>query len=254
MPRAARKKSSTGLYHVLSRGVNRQDIFFDSEDRNVYLERLSKYKDECGYQLHAYCLMSNHVHLLIREGDTSISEAMRRINTSYAYYFNWKYERTGHLFQDRFRSEAVEDDRYLMALVRYIHQNPVKIGMEISHWTSYNDFLEGGILALDASITDTAFILSFFNEDIKEAVPLFVQYVNEHSNDIYLDIEDIKRKTDEEASFLIKRIGKVLQCSELKYFEKETRDTILWRLKKEGLSIRQIERLTGINRGTVQKA
>jgi REP element-mobilizing transposase RayT len=117
------------------RGINRQDIFQNDEDKGVYLKRIAKYKDECGFKIYAYCFMCNHIHLLIKEGEKSISEAMKKIGTSYVYWYNLKHNRTGHLFQDRFRSEVVENDAYLLTVAKNIHQNPVKIGLSIDVWT-----------------------------------------------------------------------------------------------------------------------
>ncbi|MEI2400828.1 transposase, partial [Paenibacillus phytohabitans] len=120
MPRKAREKSKTGVYHLIWRGANRQEIFHDDEDWIRFLDILKKYKLKLNLTIYAWCLMSNHVHLLIKEGDESISATMKRIGVSYAGYYNWKYRTTGHLFQDRFRSENVEDQAYLKTVVRYI--------------------------------------------------------------------------------------------------------------------------------------
>ena len=114
MPRAARVKSKTGIYHIILRGINRQIIFEDEEDSLKFLQTLSEYKEKSKYEIYAYCLMGNHVHILIKEGKEELGIAMRRIGASYVYWYNWKYERNGHLFQDRYKSEAVEDDKYLL--------------------------------------------------------------------------------------------------------------------------------------------
>ena len=126
MPRQARKKSNSGVYHIMLRGINRQLIFEDDEDMQRFIETLKRYKDECGYSLYAFCLMGNHIHLLLKEGEEPISTILKRIAGSYVYWYNWKYGRSGHLFQDRFKSEPVEDDAYFLTVLRYIHQNPVK--------------------------------------------------------------------------------------------------------------------------------
>jgi len=94
-----------------------------------FLDIVKKYKDESGMRVYAWCLMNNHVHLLVREVDEDLSATMKRIGVSYASYYNWKYLTTGHLFQDRFRSESVESKRYFLTVIRYIHQNPVKAGI-----------------------------------------------------------------------------------------------------------------------------
>jgi len=126
MPRSARKKSKSGIYHIILRGVNRQTIFEDEEDTEKFLETLAEYKKENGYKTYAYCLMGNHIHLLIKEEKEDLGIAMRRIGASFVYWYNWKYDRTGHLFQDRYKSEVVEDEKYLLTVLRYIHQNPIK--------------------------------------------------------------------------------------------------------------------------------
>ena len=130
MPRTARKKSHSQIYHVMLRGINKQQIFFDKEDNEYFIGLLKRYRDSCGYQLHAYCLMGNHVHLLLQEGENKTTgEIIRHIGSAYVYWYNLKYERTGHLFQDRFKSEPVESESYLLTVFRYILMNPVKAGI-----------------------------------------------------------------------------------------------------------------------------
>lgn len=129
MPRQARMKSKTGIYHVIVRGISQQNIFHDEEDFMKYLEMLERVKKKSGFKLYGYCLMGNHVHLLIHESQDELSVVMKGLGISYAWWYNWKYKRTGHVFQDRYKSECVEDDTYLLTVIRYIHQNPVKAGM-----------------------------------------------------------------------------------------------------------------------------
>src|SRR5690554_3854054 len=126
MPRRAREKSSTGVYHVMLRGINKQKIFHDQEDYEKFIEIVKNYKELCTYELYAYCLMSNHFHLLIKEGKEELAAVFRRIGAKYVYWYNLKYKRCGHLFQDRYRSEVVETQQYLLTVLRYIHQNPLK--------------------------------------------------------------------------------------------------------------------------------
>lgn len=162
MPRKPRTKSSTGVYHVMLRGINRQTIFEDDEDRLKYLSVLKKFKDVSKYKLYSYCLMGNHIHLLIKEEKESISTVIKRISSSYVYWYNLKYSRCGHLFQERFKSEAVEDKKYFLTVLRYIHQNPLKAGLvfkvEDSNWSSYNEYLKNE--SLDS--VDKELGLSFF--------------------------------------------------------------------------------------------
>ena len=118
MPRSARKKSESGIYHVMFRGINRQQVFEDEEDNRFFLQTLRKYKSECDYKILAYCLMGNHVHLLIKEGDVPLKLAFRHIGARYVYWYNTKYHRVGHLFQDRYKSEAVNDISYLIRVIQ----------------------------------------------------------------------------------------------------------------------------------------
>ena len=154
MPRQSREKSDTGIYHVMLRGINRQDIFEDEEDYRkmiLFLRGLVERTDDNGLRIqpscliYSYCLMSNHLHLLVKEKDEGVSEAVKRIGILYAQYFNRKYERNGHLFQDRFRSEPVNSMEYFVTLIRYIHQNPVKAGL-VDHvseypWSSWSEYV-----------------------------------------------------------------------------------------------------------------
>ena len=119
-----RKQSSTGIYHVMLRGVNRQQIFLDKEDCTYFLESLYVCKQISRFKLYAYCLMGNHVHLLINAKEEPVDMIMRRLGSKYVYWYNSKYERIGHLFQNRFKSEPVETDTYFLTVLRYIHMNP----------------------------------------------------------------------------------------------------------------------------------
>ena len=129
MSRQKRDRSSTGVYHIMLRGINRGDIFLEDDDKDVFLNILLQKKSKGEYTLHAYCLMDNHLHLLIQEKKDDIARIMKRIGITYVSYFNKKYQRIGPLFQDRYKSEKVENDGYLLTAMRYIHNNPVAAGL-----------------------------------------------------------------------------------------------------------------------------
>ena len=248
MPRNARKTSKTGIYHIITRGINRQDIFQEQEDKRVYIDRLCKYKKECSFEVYAYCLMGNHVHLLLKEGDVCVSEVMKRIGASYVYWYNKKYDRVGHLFQDRFKSETVENDAQLLATTRYIHQNPKKAGLKIGDWTSYPDYINGG------GMTDIGLVMGILGDGKEDQKAAFITYMNETDANKCMEHENQKRLTDKEAKKRIIEIGHVQHCQELQSYKKQDRDRVIQKLKSEGFSIRQLERITGINRGVIQKA
>lgn len=129
MPRRARQHSDSGIYHVMLRGINRQAILLDDEDNLRFLQCLAKATELSGCFVLAYCLMTNHVHLVVRTRAETIGAVIKRLGVRYAFWFNTRYERVGHLFQDRFRSCPVDDDEYFITLLRYVWNNPVRAGV-----------------------------------------------------------------------------------------------------------------------------
>ena len=129
MPRTARIDIPGLLQHVIVRGIERRDIFLDDNDRRLFLERLSKLLVDTGTDCLAWALMSNHFHLLLCPKVTKLSVFMRRLLTGYAVVFNLQHNRSGHLFQNRYKSIACQEDAYLLELIRYIHLNPLRVGL-----------------------------------------------------------------------------------------------------------------------------
>ena len=275
MPRQSRKVSGTGIHHVMMRGINHQNIFEAPEDYYQFIATLDRmrfrYDDEgtpsgsnCTY--YAYCLMSNHFHLLIREREESVGETIKRIASSYVYYYNRKYGRDGHLFKERFKSEPVRsssarllptgrknDMAYFTTLLRYIHQNPVKAGIvehvrdyEFSSWGEYDGSVDSvfQICNVDTVLKRIPF------EDLDALVnePL--------ADDINcLDIEDPskRRPSDDQVWQMIIEKSGVTNASAFQQLNEEVKREVLRELKKHGASHRQLERLTGIGRGVIQK-
>lgn len=126
MARPPRLEFPGGVYHVVVRGNERAAVFRDDEDREKYLGRLAHYREKFGFRLLAFCLMGNHIHLAIRTGEFPLSRVMAGLQSSYTQWFNRRHKRAGHLFQGRYKAFLVQEDRYLLCLVRYIHENPVK--------------------------------------------------------------------------------------------------------------------------------
>lgn len=247
MPRQAREKSRSGIYHIMLRGINRQAIFEDEEDNLKFLETLKTYKAISEYKVFAYCLMSNHIHLLLQVGKEDLDLIMKRIAGSYVYWYNWKYYRRGHLFQDRYKSEPVEDEKYFLTVLRYIHQNPQKAGIvkELGKYkfSSYNE-----ILMENKKLIDIDFIYSMiYRED-------FIRFCNEPNSDKCLEYDESDgRLSDADAIKVIQKISKCRNASEFAKLEVKKRDQYISKLKEEGLSIRQISRLTGISFGIVRR-
>lgn len=261
MPRQKRKLGLSKIYHITARGNEKKDIFLDDEDKNKFIRIITNKKKKNEYTLFAYCLMSNHLHLLLKEEEDNISRVMRRINTAYAYYFNKKYNRVGHVFQDRFKSEPVENDRYLISLVRYIHNNPVKakiVNQPYQYkWGSYLLYLKE-----QKSIIDKEEILNLFSPDKAKAISLFTKFSCQQNNDIFMDYQEVFREVKEITSakkakeYALKYLKeKGLQIESLKgKINKEHRGKLILELKeKTNLSYREIGNILGFSRWTVER-
>ncbi len=251
--RTARRKSESGVYHVIHRGVGRQIIFEDDEDCRTFLDILSCSLSNEGVDLLCWCLMSNHFHLLVRGELPSLANAMRKACGPYAQRFNSRHGRTGHLFQERYRSEPVEDDAYLLVVARYIHQNPVKAGICQScaeyRWSSYHEYadVEDGPCS-KALILETVGGVDAFR-DFHQVMPQDAQC---------LDVDCARSATrampDEDAIAFADTLLGDGAIEKVKGWERAKRDDALRKLIEAGLSIRQIERLTGVGRGIVYRA
>lgn len=248
MARTARSGGESGIYHVVSRGVGQQLIFESDADRRRYLDSLGLLLEETGGELLAWCLMDNHVHLLIRQGIGELSSTMRRLNSGYALYFNLVHGRSGHLFQGRFSSEAVDTDEYLMTVVRYIHHNPRIAGITSGTsygWSSYDAYISGEIPAGGDLVVGVfggiAAFKAFHDQDDPDAP--------------CIDVKARPRRVDD---------GQALQIAlellgdeglgQAKSLPREERDAVLAQLKARGLTVRQIQRLTGVSLGVISKA
>lgn len=129
MPRGPRIDAPGVAHHVMIRGIERRTIFYDTEDYESFLSRLDVLVPELGFRCFAWALMPNHVHLALQTGPVPLPRLMARLGTAYALRFNHRHQRVGHLFQNRYRSRLVNDDRDLLGLVLYIHRNPLRAGL-----------------------------------------------------------------------------------------------------------------------------
>jgi len=152
-------------YHITCRGNHQNNIFNERSDYKVYLRIIEKVKEQLDFDLWAYCLMTNHVHLLIKTKESSISDIMKKINMLYVNYFNRKYNKVGHLFQGRYGAKLISDYTYLLELSRYIHLNPVRAKIvkrpEDYEWSSYNMYI--GLIGEE--LIDSKDILDRFVDD-----------------------------------------------------------------------------------------
>ncbi len=252
MPRKARIQSPTGIYHVIMRGINRQSIFEEENDRYKLIEKLAEFKEKSSYKLFAYCLMDNHIHILLQEHSEPVGVAIKRISSSYVLWFNKKYERCGHLFQERFKSEVVGTDAYFLTVLRYIHQNPIKARMtgDIADykWSSYGEYIGQG------KMVDKEYVLGMFSDIPSAALKQFDNFSREKTTEVCLDVEETKLMSDQKLREIIKeQFG--IDSIRLVIEEKARQEEILKELKQlKGTSIRQIARITGVSQTRVWKA
>ncbi len=246
MPRQARTVSRSNIYHVMLRGINRQVIFEDDNDKKHFLRILQECRDISGFRLHAFCLMDNHVHLLIEPVNEPLETIFKRIGVRYSGWYNYKYERSGHLFQDRFKSENVESNDYYMRVLRYILQNPMKAGLEdrpgTYPWSSYLAYKKGA-----GSLTYTEFAKELFGSS--EAV---IHFVQESNDDIFMDEvisgQRMREDTAKEIMISITNCGSVPEFQALDF---AVQKAYALKMYNANVPIRTISRLTGMSKTTI---
>lgn len=247
MVRAARQRSESRLYHVMARGVGRCIIFEDDDDRSVFLRILEQQMTKAAVTLHAWCLMDNHYHLLVSAELKNLSPFMRQLNSLYAQYFNERHQRVGHLFQGRFRSEAINTEEYFLAVLRYIHRNPIDAGLSDScsyAWSSFDGYVD------DPKLVDNQLALSMLGESG------FAELHEEDGREtrcIDVGRTHSRVSNDEMVDIARSALGDI-RVEEVAGLERSKRDEALRTLKKAHLSLRQIERLTGVSKSIVAEA
>ena len=184
MARPLRIDYPGGHYHITSRGVGRQEIFFEDEDREEFLDRLGRVHDRTGVVIHAYCLMTNHYHLEIETPEGHLSRSLQWLNETYAASVNRRRDRVGHLFQGRFHSAVIEAEQHLASLTRYIHLNPVRAGIADRPadyaWSSYRSYIG---LEQAPEWLAMGFILGRFGRSLKERRRAYQAFVEERAAD-----------------------------------------------------------------------
>jgi putative transposase len=182
MPRHARLDTPGALHHIMVRGINKEDIFIDDTDRRDFLRRLGETIIDDKSVIYAWALMGNHIHLLVRSGIKGIGSVMRRVLTGYAVSFNKRHQRTGHLFENRYKSILCEEEPYLLALVRYIHLNPLRAGI-IKDLPSLDNYPWSGHKAVIGktyySWMDTDYLLRQFTQIKKNAIKVYRDFIKE---------------------------------------------------------------------------
>lgn len=240
MSRKPRIYSNAQVYHVILRGNNKQILFYDDSDRLYLLTHLKKYAGDLKIELFSYCLMSNHVHLLIGNATPTISLFIQKLATSYAMYFNRKYERSGHLFHGRFKSEPVESNEYFKTVLRYILQNPLKAtscNFETYKWSSYAETLDSNC----STIIAKDYIYNVFSSKDN-----YLEFVRSINNDTCMEYENKFFLSDTHCIQLIKNLFNLKRPDILNTKSKKVQLKSVKQLKVLGMNSTQIARITGI--------
>lgn len=260
MPRVIRDKGVFCTYHIIQRGNERKELFFSREDREKYIDILDRAKNKYNFLVWAFCLMGNHIHLLLNDNGNDISQIIKSISISYVSYFNRTYKRCGHLYQDRFKSELIADDNYLLEVSRYIHNNPVKAHIAQNagdyEWSSYNVYA-GKTNNYD--FLDTSKVLGLFSHRKATAVKEYIKFVDQYneSQTHIMDIDEdilpdgkMNRQfitTPKEALLKIDDILKSMNCTldELAR-DIELRNSLIMQIRgNSSLTLKQIGQIFG---------
>lgn len=246
MPRTGRVVSLTGYNHIIARGNGGICIFEDDEDR---YRMLTLFEDKLvgnGIEISAWCLMSNHFHLMVDDPHGRISSCMSGVLTSYVKYFNRKTDRIGHLFQDRFKNIPVENDTQAIALADYIHMNPVKAGVSAVdkyRWSSYRAYAYG----YDGfGFCDPGVVLDLVGGSLA-----YRHYLDDRLKQSPYDAEPPLRILDDEVLKLAEEIASPVSLSSIRSMSPSERKPILCKMRKAGLTVNQIVRAVGLGRATI---
>lgn len=182
------------IYHLMHRGVRRTEIFSDETDYQVFLEILKVTLDKYQCKIHAYCMMTNHIHLLLETSEDEIGRFMKCLSERYAMYFNHKYQYRGHLFESRYKSCLVKEDSYFLQTSRYIHLNPVKARIVVKpedyRWSSYQTM----IALKDDRITERNRTLAYFKDN---SILRYRDFVEDIGHKYVVQEHEIKKSMEE---------------------------------------------------------
>ncbi len=252
MPRYARQRNEKGVHHVVVQGKRLEHVFKKDAEKELYLETLLKYKALTGVKLYAFCILDNHVHLVLKETkEESVSSFMRRVGVRFSYWYRQRYDLPmgEGLFRGRYLSEPLDTEEGLLEVVRQIHQEPVRLGlvenMEDYYWSSYRLYLKPG------SFIDRRLVL-----DSLHFGGGYSAYMQEQAEKVNM-LEEIPIKygrSDDEAAALIQIRLMEEGFTSLKQLDPDEKKFFLRRLKYvDEVSIQQLSRVTGVNRGYIQR-
>lgn len=269
MPRMRRSIGQSGIYHVWFRGVNKCRLFESTGDYILFLRTLSLCAHKEPVKIFAYCLMNNHVHLLIQEDveRRNLSQYIKRVLSRYAGIFNKRHGRTGTLFQGRFGSKPIENAQHFMDTMVYIHKNPVKAqlvdDLKTYLWSSYVEhFYHNTQLALPKTADNGTMlklelksIPQLFDPPVQNYADVFMwrHLATELESELVQKVEHVVALTDDEAFSKILKVASVTRPEHINTFENDARDAYICDFYLEGLSCKQISRLVGVGVKQVYK-
>ena len=245
-------RTVTGFYHVCARGMGKQLIFEGDEDRWEFLELMRDCCREEGVTVIAWCLMGNHVHLVLADYEDAMSAAMHRLLLTYARRFNKRTGRTGHLFQNRFDRRSLDTDRYLMAAIRYVHANPQEAGIALIErypWSSFAEYLRAYDNDTTRGFSDPSCVLELFGS--AEGFIAYSLSTPDGSEPALCDMKETEWERHAFADKMAKSLGVPLRG--VKAAPPARRDTVIVGLHDAGFTVRQSERYTGIGKSTVSR-
>ena len=238
MARGPRKCTNMFFYHIMVQGINKEYILNEVEDKRQYLKFINKVKKEIDVYIVSYCIMDNHVHILIKEEYIEcLSRFMHKVNTLYAMYYNKKYNRVGYVFRDRYKSQVIYSEKQLYTCINYIHNNPVKAGIcrlaSEYEYSSYNEYIKN-MEEIQRNINGL-----LIKEDILDKKENFLEIEEEKEVEIKNAIEEYMKINN-------------INFDTLKNERKNLKEIINMLKEYYGLSLRQISIYINVGRETVR--
>ena len=252
MSKYLREFSNSKIYHIIIKGIDESTIFYDDEDRNVFLNKLKVTKKKFKYKILAYCLMNNHVHLVISIENENLSKGIQSLIIRYASYFNRKYDRKGPFVQNRFNSKKVESQRYFLEVCRYVHRNPEKAGIEKTDkykWSSYHEYIG------KEKIIDRRFLMHYLGNEINNFTEYTTKKESKQEVNRLAEFEMIRKLSDDIVIKIILEKFKFNSVDEIiNYFKNEKNYEKIKVLKEiQGTNPTQIRRIIRVSRRLIEK-
>ena len=250
MPRMVRKMDRANYNHIILRGISEVPVFSDDEDRQRFLDQLAECAGEYDIEVHAYCLMKDHIHLLICVRNDCMSSFVQKLASRYVSYYNYKYSRRGSLFQGRFRHEPIRSPEYYLSVLRYIHRDPENsnIGaVDSFKWSSYGEY-EAGSKKTGSRIVVTGPALELLG-----GFENFCKFLACEDDIIGMDVDNNSEESDERIAIFVSRCLNIKTPRAINGMSIKSRNMLIREMRALGITASQISRLTGVSRSVIYK-